>query len=473
MESWRAEAVSMDPGGEVKPSQGLTSACGSLGGSCKTSSSSSASPAFQLEQEPIHVLQHAALACKASSSSLHAGGLRDAGRLVALAGVDATLKRYRHDGDLQDQMHRHDRSRKAIGRSLLPGRYKQECTYGTSLALFWQSAATPINILQMGPESPEEPRFRVLVTQTKPSLLLLELNAMATFNMMDADAAADANFAMDACNQLLKLPKSLKGAPLAYVLQGSGPHFCPGGNPNPDYAAGHTAFSTIQYTQYACFVRCRELGIPGVCALTGSMVGGGVAYSLNTTMRLGTKELTVCFGNLSRGAVPGMVLSTNLPQALGLAGAMDLYLTDGTLSAYGALKAGFLHGMQGGNQLVKQAALRAARNLAETPLSSRLAGLRPPLDMERYATESWAIDLSAKSGALFQNIGAQAVPRGVTRAAENPTVDEEQSSTVHPAALAYQSQRQEARPKRRAKRRIRRHMTAVVHGLVGEGLAAG
>ncbi|CAE8604144.1 unnamed protein product, partial [Polarella glacialis] len=140
-----------------------------------------------LSQDPTHWRQQAALALQAMGEC---GG----GRLVALAGADAA----RHKQRMGEQSSGASRSGRqgALGASLLPGRYQRAATLSTPMALMWQIAANPVNAPQRGADAPEDPRFRALVTQTTPPVLLLELNAVATFNMMDADLAADTLFAM-------------------------------------------------------------------------------------------------------------------------------------------------------------------------------------------------------------------------------------------------------------------------------------
>jgi len=292
------------------------------------------------------------------------------------------------------------------------------------------------------------------VTQTTPPILLLELNAVATFNMMDPDTSQDINFGMDAVLQLLKMPKSQKERPLGYVIQGSGPHFCPGGNPNAKLHQGHIKATTTQFSGYLPFIRCREMGIPGICALHGSLVGGGVAYSLNNPLRFADSKASACFGNLSRGAVPGMVLSTNLPQAIGMANAMDIYLTDSTFSAYALVKAGYLHGVQAGIQSTKQEALKQARRLAESPMGQRIVGIKPMLDTERFAIEAWCIDLAGRLEGIFRNVG------GKGPAGQPETVD---SAPKAETDLAIPKQEdwnewraRQAKPKKRPKRRVRK-----------------
>ncbi|CAE8641906.1 unnamed protein product [Polarella glacialis] len=170
-------------------------------------------------------------------------------------------------------------------------------------------------------------------------------------------------------------------------------------------------------------------------------------------MRVAAHTASVCFGNLSRGAVPGMDLSRNIPQVLGLSGAMDMYLTDGTLSAYAALRAGLIHGMQVSNQGTKQLALSSARRLAESPESVGIAGLKPPLDLDRYATEAWAIDLSAKSGGLFRSVAESVATTEVLQEKMEPK--QVSAEVVVKSEDLQEWKPRQSLPKQRPKRRVR------------------
>ncbi|CAK8998477.1 unnamed protein product [Durusdinium trenchii] len=355
------------------------------------------------------------------------------------------------DGSLDEEKGR----RALLGAHLLPNRYNKVCTMGPGQALMWGISAKPINTLQFGPDCPEDSRHRVLITKTTPPVLLLELNAVATFNMMDADTSQDILYGMDAVLQLLKSPKTVN-KPLAYVIQGSGPHFCPGGNPNPKLYPGHIALTVNQYAGYLPFIRCREIALPGICALHGSMVGGGVAYSLNNPVRFADSKASACFGNLSRGAVPGMVLSSNIPQALGLQGALDIYLTDSTYSTYACVKAGYLHGVQSSISGVKQEALKQARRLGQSPLGMRIVGIKPELDVERFGLEAWAIDLGARTEGVFRNVGGKS-PKEREAEAKAQEAAKKAGEDDKPKQEDWNEwRRRQIQPKKRPKRRAKR-----------------
>jgi hypothetical protein len=75
---------------------------------------------------------------------------------------------------------------------------------------------------------------RGIVAGTSPLIALVELNKVASFNMLDHDLAADVNFVLDVICSHVSVPTidGRIGSPYL-IMQGAGPHFCPGGNPVP------------------------------------------------------------------------------------------------------------------------------------------------------------------------------------------------------------------------------------------------
>jgi len=167
----------------------------------------------------------------------------------------------------------------------------------------------------------EEGRTRVLVTKTTPAIVLFELNSLSTFNMLDPAIGADISAMQDAVNEcIIHRSRRTSEHPLGYVLQGVGPHFCPGGNHHPVTPPGGNPFTTGTHVTSLWNVRFREHAMPGITMMHGSNVGGGVAVATNTTQRVAATNASMSFGNLSRGASPLMWLSGNLVGEMGMGG---------------------------------------------------------------------------------------------------------------------------------------------------------
>merc|ERR1712113_816358 len=127
----------------------------------------------------------------------------------------------------------------------------------------------------------------------------------------------------------------------------------------------------------------------------------------NNTQRIGASNLTVAYGNASRGMVPGMLLSKNVPEILGLKEGMDLYLTDATLSSYGALKSKFLNQVVSGVKETKMAGLITARKLGSSSCGLHTIPVRSIADVNRFAREVVGIMLGARSGEMFASLKAK------------------------------------------------------------------
>ena len=130
----------------------------------------------------------------------------------------------------------------------------------------------------------------------------------------------------------------------AIVLRGAGAHFSPGGNPHAlergmPYAAVVYAVRQL----YMGFVKLHTLPVPLVCAVHGTVIGGGIAACLNCDYIVAEGSATFEHGNLVRGVCPLGGLSRTLPHVAGVARALSIYLGNGTLGSAEALTAGIVN----------------------------------------------------------------------------------------------------------------------------------
>lgn len=171
--------------------------------------------------------------------------------------------------------------------------------------------------------------------------------------------AQPTSFHLDAFESQVNVSVGFGGL-IGIVLQGSGPHFCPGGNVNYEVRAGEDAFSLAPLTGFVAELRLREAGFV-VCALHGLVQGGGLAMSQVVDLRFADAETTYTLGNLSRGAVPCILLSSALPKVFAtLANAMAFYLEDAIFDMAAALSLDLIHGVLPSVASTKEAAFHAA-----------------------------------------------------------------------------------------------------------------
>jgi enoyl-CoA hydratase/carnithine racemase len=278
-------------------------------------------------------------------------------------------------------------------------------------------------------KNPEDICTRVIQHETYPQMLSLELYSVATYNMMDPFLSMDVYWATDVMCLHIERQRHRGGACLGISVQGAGPHFCPGGNPNPLGDAGLKLRNGLmlkkwdfcQYVGYAPFTRIRELAVPTVQGSHGGQVGGGNAYALNHTKRACDAKTTISFGNVSRGMVPGMLLSGTLTSTCGIHPAMDLYLTDNTLTAYGALKANFMDRIYPGILQTKEGAKEICRAMASNPLARTKATLQiSVMDTSRFAEEALGIEMAGRSGTTMASVRLKSYATYITDFASGP-----------------------------------------------------
>lgn len=310
----------------------------------------------------------------------------------------------------QESDHRRDEqvsTRRPIGRGLLPreDNFLTELPHLTT-SYFWGIANSWHSLFGIyGASNPDDAKVRALVSLTSPPIMLLELNSVATFNMMDPVIATDFDMMMDTYLLLARRSRRSNQVPLGAVVQGAGPHFCPGGNHHPVDPPGATPWTmSARATSSVAFVRVKEIAIPSTTAMTGSCIGGGVALSLQSSTRVATSNTSMAFGNISRGACPIMWLSKNLPTTVGMSAALEIYLTDATISAYAALKGGMVSGVCPNFALTKNRAYLAARRMASTPATRLCSMIQPLLNQMRFSDEGYGMTRCGLTGQLFANI---------------------------------------------------------------------
>ena len=131
----------------------------------------------------------------------------------------------------------------------------------------------------------------------------------------------------------------------AVVLRGAGAHFSAGGNPYAHHKGSAplaAAAAALRHT-FAGFASLRALAVPLVCAVHGTVIGGGNAACLSCDYIVAEGSATFEHGNLVRGVCPLGGFSRTLPHVTGRARALSMYLGNDTLSAAEARTAGIVN----------------------------------------------------------------------------------------------------------------------------------
>lgn len=336
--------------------------------------------------------------------------------------------------------------RPLVGKGLLPREQSRLTDVSRncddySTASFWAMAHSWQSEFGLyGHPEQQETIVRGLLSTTVPPIMLMELNSRQTFNMMDVELCSDFMMMMDAFKMLMTQKEKRHLQPLAGILQGQGPHFCPGGNHHPVSPPGATPWTMCTRSSNSSFlVAIKTVGIPTICAITGNAIGGGIAQGLNCMERIGTQNGSAAFGNISRGACPIGWLSNHLPQTVGMATAMDVYLNDLTLSAASLLKAGLTSRICSDNKSTKATAFEMAVRIASHPYARLSAMVQAQTSIHRFSQEAFGLYHCGRMGQMmFPGVKKEA---GKKVADETIAVEDFRKALRGPRAAAGGQQR--------------------------------
>lgn len=145
------------------------------------------------------------------------------------------------------------------------------------------------------------------------------------------------------------------------ILRSDKRDFCVGANLNMLYAEHDklTMYNAVRELQ-KLFRQPEQLGIPIVCVILGSAIGGGCEFALGCNHRIALDDARIKMGlpEVSLGMLPGAGGTQRLPRMIGLQNAMEIILQAQVLRIQKAHKKGLV------DMLVDspEAAIDAARN---------------------------------------------------------------------------------------------------------------
>jgi 2-(1,2-epoxy-1,2-dihydrophenyl)acetyl-CoA isomerase len=189
-------------------------------------------------------------------------------------------------------------------------------------------------------------------------------DAVATVTLNRPEAANALNMVMG--RDLLEAALRVEGDPAvrAVVVAGAGKHFCFGGDLHgmAEQGAGVGAFlnelTTNIHAAITCFTRMKA---PVIAAVNGTAAGGGVGLVCMTDLAIAARGSRFSLAYTGVGLAPDCSTSFLLPRIVGRRRAIELFLTNRTLSADEALAWGLVNQVVDDAEVLPQAQALAAR----------------------------------------------------------------------------------------------------------------
>ena len=213
------------------------------------------------------------------------------------------------------------------------------------------------------------------------------LNRPDKFNALDIETFV----ALDAAARTLAGERAVR----AVVLHGAGEHFCAGIDLGALQAGGEAVArallgpvedSSANLAQRAAYA-WRELPMPVICAVQGSVFGGGFQIAMGADLRYASDDAKFSIMESKWGLIPDMGISTTLRGILTPDRVKELAWTARVFDAAEALGLGLVTG-------IEDDPLVAARHMAATLAERSPDAIR---GIKRLVNESWRL---AEDGAL-------------------------------------------------------------------------
>lgn len=232
---------------------------------------------------------------------------------------------------------------------------------------------------------------RVLVTRDGPL-------AMVTLNRPEKHNAVDLQMFSDLAAAGTSLDRDLSVR--AIILQGAGPSFCAGVDINILQGQGEAigaakmapaAGTPANFFQHAAWV-WREVRVPVICALHGTVFGAGLQIALGADIRFATPDCRLSIMEIKWGIIPDMAISKTLAGIVTVDRAKELAMTGRIVSGEEACTLGLV-------TAVRENPAAAARQTAEQ-IASRspdaIRAIKKLLDTAHEMSVQDALQLEAQ-----------------------------------------------------------------------------
>jgi len=196
------------------------------------------------------------------------------------------------------------------------------------------------------------------------TVLVVVCDGVATVTFNRADGANALNMAMG--RDLLEVALRVEADPAvrAVIVTGAGKHFCFGGDLRGMAEQGAAIggylneLTTNIHAAISCFVRMKS---PVIAAVNGTAAGGGVGLMCMADLAIAGSSSRFSLAYTGVGLAPDCSTSFLLPRIVGRRRALELLLTNRTLSADEALAWGLVNEVVDDAEVLPRAQALAAR----------------------------------------------------------------------------------------------------------------
>ena len=208
--------------------------------------------------------------------------------------------------------------------------------------------------------------------------------------------------------------KSFTAGVRAVIIQSAGKHFCAGADLKERRLLAQEKIARTVLKIQQAFTAMARTPVPGVAAITGSAIGGGLELALAADLRFASENARLGLRETALAILPGSGGTQRLSRLIGAAAAIYWIGTAKIFSADEALNWGVLQGIVPGKLLSDHAYNVAAEFAANAPVAVRAAkrailqGFEQPLgtalatELEFYKTTIETKDRTEALNAFFE-----------------------------------------------------------------------
>lgn len=248
-------------------------------------------------------------------------------------------------------------------------------------------------------------QYAHVLLEIHEAIAYLTLNRPEVLNALNLEMARDLMHAARACDE--------NPAVRAVVVAGAGSTFCAGGDLKSFASQGEQFPTYIQdltmylHTAVSCLTR---MDAPVIAAVHGNAAGGGMSFACACDLVVAAESARFTAAYTRLGLTPDGSFTSVLPRLIGVKRALELTLTNRTLSAQEAYQWGLVTAVVPDGQVQGQAEV-LARHLSQDP--TRTFGAAKRL-IQDSLTESLETQMARERQVISMMAGSAESQEGIS-----------------------------------------------------------